>query len=87
MTKKAWLAALLNFVLMGAGYIYNGRRVYLGVGLTAVAVYATWFENFVLKVQAPELFNYMFGMILVLNLFLAIDGYRESNWINSSSKK
>ena len=28
--KKPWIAAILNFLLPGLGYIYNGKRVFLG---------------------------------------------------------
>ena len=32
--KMPWLAAILNFFFMGAGTLYNGRRVPLGAALT-----------------------------------------------------
>lgn len=42
--KMPWLAALLNFALSGAGYIYNGQNIPLGVGLTLGALGLTWVE-------------------------------------------
>ena len=81
MAKKAWLSALLNFVLLGAGYIYNGRRVYLGVGLTLAAILATWVEMQI-KVQAPALYWYAFAQIFIMAVVLAVDGYKEAKWIN-----
>ena len=81
MAKKAWLSALLNFVLLGAGYIYNGRRVYLGVGLTLAAILATWVEMQI-KVQAPALYLYAFAQIFIMAVVLAVDGYKEAKWIN-----
>lgn len=29
--KNPWLAAVLTFLLLGAGHIYNGRRVLVGI--------------------------------------------------------
>jgi hypothetical protein len=33
MTKKPWLAAILNLLFFGGGHIYNGKRPRLGVAL------------------------------------------------------
>lgn len=42
-TKKvAWLAALLNFILPGAGYVYVGQRLKFGVLLLAGMVLVTF---------------------------------------------
>ncbi|MBI2971208.1 MAG: hypothetical protein HYY37_02180 [Candidatus Aenigmarchaeota archaeon] len=35
-TKNPWMAAALNFILPGLGYIYGGRRVVFGAGLIIV---------------------------------------------------
>jgi hypothetical protein len=40
--KMPWLAALLNFFLMGLGTAYNGRRIPLGLALTVGAVLLTY---------------------------------------------
>ena len=44
MNKKPWLAALLNFFFMGLGYIYNMKRVGLGIGFTIGAIVLTYVE-------------------------------------------
>jgi hypothetical protein len=77
--KMPWLAALLNFFLMGAGYIYNGRRIPLGAALTVGALLLTYVEN----AQAGNLYWIMFGAVLLNNAFLAIDAYQEAQSINT----
>ena len=37
-TKNPWIAALLNFLFYGAGYIYAGKRKALGWGLIVVFI-------------------------------------------------
>ena len=43
--KMPWLAALLNFFLMGLGTAYNGRRIPLGIALTVGAGLLTYVEQ------------------------------------------
>ena len=42
MKKHAWLAALFNVIVPGTGYLYSGKRIFLGVAMTIfwVLVYA-----------------------------------------------
>lgn len=37
-TKHPWLAAILNFVVPGAGYLYAGTRVKFGILLIAAMI-------------------------------------------------
>lgn len=53
MKKRPWLAALLNFVIPGVGYLYNGKRklfgmllILVGVVSTTDMVYNNWFPPF-----------------------------------------
>jgi hypothetical protein len=79
--KNPWIAAVLNFFLMGPGTFYNGRRKALGVALTVGAIALTYVE-LNLRSVAPNLYPIMFAAVLLVNTFLAIDGYREARMIN-----
>lgn len=80
MKKNPWIAGILNFFFMGLGYIYNGRRVWLGLGFTVGAIILTYVELQV-KTQAPDLYWLMFGAVFLVNLCFAIDGYNEAKEI------
>ncbi|MAG47333.1 hypothetical protein CL617_01905 [archaeon] len=82
--KRPWLSAILNFFFLGVGYIYNGRRRWLGIGLTVVAILGTWVE-FQIKDAAPELYPYAFAQFFILAVFLAIDGYKEAQFANQQT--
>ena len=82
--KHAWLAALLNFFLLGLGTIYNGKRVLTGVFVTLGAIGATYVE-LQLKEAAPELYNYMFAAFFALAIGMAIDGWKEAKMISGPS--
>lgn len=75
------LSAILNFFLMGAGYIYNGKRVLLGIGLTIGAIALTYVE-FGIKEIDSQLYAIMFGAVLFVNAFLAYDGFQEAKQLN-----
>ncbi len=79
--KNPWIAAVLNFFLMGPGTVYNGRRKALGVALTIGAIALTYVE-LNLRSAAPNLYPIMFVAVFLINTFLAIDGYREARMIN-----
>ncbi len=79
--KKPWIAAVLNFFLMGAGTFYNGRRRALGIALTVGAIALTYVE-LNLQEAAPDLFPIMFGAVFLMNAFFAYDGYTEAQHIN-----
>lgn len=81
MMKRPWLAAVLNFFLMGAGTLYNGKRKALGIGLTIGALVLTWIE-FQVQTAAPSLYPIMFGTVFFMNIFFAYDGFTEAKAIN-----
>ena len=66
--KNPIIAAVLNFFLMGAGYVYNGKRVQLGIALTIAAVALTYVE-FGIKPLDTQLYWIMFGAIFLANTF------------------
>jgi uncharacterized membrane protein len=82
--KIPWLAALLNFLLMGAGTLYNGRRAPLGAALTVGAVLLTYVEMS-LQTTNRTLWAIMFCAVFLNNTFLAIDGYQEAQSINAKT--
>lgn len=81
MNKNPWIAAVLNFILAGPGYIYNGRRPLFGVALTIGAIALTYVE-LNLQTAAPHLFPVMFAAVFLLNTFFAIDGWNEAKSIS-----
>ncbi|MBE2250412.1 MAG: hypothetical protein IAE78_12790 [Myxococcus sp.] len=80
--KHPWLAALLNFFFMGPGTLYVGQRKLLGAVLTLGALSLTYVELSLQK-EAPALYPIMFGTVLVMNTFFAIDGWREAKAVNA----
>lgn len=83
-TKKTWLAAVLNFFFVGAGYIYNGKRLPLGIGLTLGGFGLTYVE-FGIQPLDITLYGIMFASVLLANTFLAIDAFKEAKSINESN--
>jgi hypothetical protein len=83
--KKPWIAAILNLLFFGAGYIYNGKRVWLGV-----AMIVSW-----ILIRIGEISIYLTDLvfhkwlilfigIVVMQLSLTVDAYREAKSINSA---
>ena len=79
MNKKPWLAALLNFLFYGAGYVYLGKKKGFGIGLIIawilvrigeIAIYLTGlvFEKWLV----------LFFGLFVFMLTFAYDGYQEA---------
>ena len=88
--KKSWLSAILNFFFMGLGYIYNGKRMLLGLLLTLAAIGLTYLENFHTFSGGTNLqgldstaFIILFACVFILNTGLAIDAYQEAKSINA----
>ncbi len=86
--KKAWLSAVLNFFFMGAGYLYNGKRILLGAMLTISAIGLTYIENFHTFADGNNLQNHdstaftiLFVCVFLANTALAIDAYQEAKTI------
>ncbi len=84
--KSPYLAAFLNFVVWGSGYVYIRHRMVLGAGLMAVT-----FMNFLILMMIPqviilrssELFFLWLSFIWVaLSVLFAVDAYRETEELN-----
>jgi hypothetical protein len=84
--KSPWIAAFLNFVTWGGGYIYIRHRMVLGIGLLLVAI-----VNFMILVSIPaeiilpssELFYVWLSFIwAALSLLFAVDVFRETIELN-----
>ena len=78
MAWKIWVGTILNFFLLGPGYLLFTPRKVLGAFLTIGALLATWVEQVPLKAlpdQTP--FNVMFVAFFSLALGCAIDGHQE----------
>jgi len=72
----------LNFFLMGAGTLYNGKRKAAGIALTVGAILLTYVE-LNLQSAAPSLFPIMFTAVFIINALLAYDGYMEAKAISA----
>lgn len=77
MKENPWVAALLNFLLMGLGYVYNGRKVALGACLTVGAV-ALFYVEASLKNFEPKLYVVMLAALFLVKSALAFDAYLEA---------
>lgn len=75
MKKNPWIAALLNFVFLGAGYVYLKKRKMLGLGLIAVVIVMTveFFLGTIGHVQ--NLINTHSYSLTLLSIVLAYDAY------------
>ncbi len=89
--KKPLLAAVLNFFFMGPGYIYNGKRVLLGIGWTVTALLLTAVEQAPiyadgknLQLTSPTAFGLMFVAVFLGNICFAVDGFREAKALNAT---
>jgi hypothetical protein len=77
--KKPWLAAILNLLFFGGGYIYNGRRTGIGCGLVLAWILIRAGEiPIYLSNLVFDKWLIMFAGIVVLQICFAIDGYKEA---------
>ena len=82
MTRYPIVAFLLNFFFPGAGYLYSGKRMLLGVGWLIGAVGLTYVE-FGIKEAAPAYYWPMFAAVFLMNTMFAIDAWRETKGIRA----
>ena len=78
MKKNPWVAAILNLIISGAGYIYVGKRVLFGIMLILTdLIGVTWYYT---NPLAGKFLND--GRVIltgILFLFaLAYDGYQDA---------
>ena len=80
--KNPWIAAILNFLLFGAGYIYNGKRTTVGIALTAAwVVLRTTDIQFFLAGTVQNIWFILMAGLAILQFTLAYDGYQEAKGI------
>ncbi|MFQ5801016.1 MAG: hypothetical protein ACE5HH_04780 [Candidatus Hydrothermarchaeales archaeon] len=77
--KNPWIAALLNFLFYGAGYLYVGKRKILGWGLVLVALIML-FETVARPMShlGDPLGTHSVSMT-ALAVVLAYDGYKTAS--------
>ena len=81
--KKPWVAALLNMAFFGGGYIYNGRRVRLGLGLIVAWVLIRAGEiPIYLTHLVTDKWIILFAGIVIMQISFAIDAYVEAQNMN-----
>ena len=80
--KSPALAAFLNFILLGGGYIYVGKRVGFGTGLVVADVIflatITFNQNIDLLFQFPIIYLYL----KAITILLTYDGYKTAQEVN-----
>ncbi|MBU1017057.1 hypothetical protein KJ678_02735 [Patescibacteria group bacterium] len=81
-TKKPWLAAILNLILSGVGYIYNGKRVVFGVLILISSVISYIVEGSDLDILSSEVKVIAVTAYLVMAIAFSYDAYREAKEIN-----
>ena len=74
--KKPWVAALLNILLPGLGYVYVGKRSGFGIGIILTAVLLYWGVTF------RDLPTVVWIDGFVMALLFAYDGYKDAQEIN-----
>ena len=83
MKAKLWIGTILNFFLLGPGYLLFTPRKVLGAFLTMGAILATYVEQALLPGGAiaggePDMaFKVMFAPFLLLAIGCAVDGHQE----------
>ena len=76
MTKYVIVAGILNFFLLGAGYIYTGKRVVTGIFLTLGAILLTYLEQVMLDSGSDE-FMVTFAAVFLLAVGTTYDVVNE----------
>ena len=81
--KDPLIAALLNFFLIGLGYLYVGKRVWFGIGLI---VWNILFTGIVLL--NPGLDSPLIWLdSIALSFLFAWDGWKTAEEVNKSKKR
>lgn len=86
--KNPWLAFILNLFLFGGGYIYNGKRVGLGIALIIAWIVIRYGEITIFLTNLVfDKWIILFSGLVVLMFSLAFDAYSEAKKINEMNKK
>ena len=95
MGKNPWIAAILNFLIFGLGYIYNGKRTVLGflllMGVASVYLLTLLPSSEVstaIEYTGTKLISEILGLgFYFIPLGLAYDAYKEAKDISDETKK
>lgn len=71
--KKPWLAALLNFLFYGVGYLYVGNRVLFGILLVVTGV-----SESIFWLSTDSMPPTIIITSLIASAAFAYDGYRDA---------
>jgi len=84
--KKPWLSAFLNLIFLGSGYVYNGKRIAVGVILIISEILT--FSSSLSESLVTQLLSYPMIILsaLLMQIALAIDSYQEAKQINQEKK-
>ena len=74
--KNVWLAAILNLLLPGLGYIYTGRRV---VFVSTIILLSIFYVSATLDADMTTI-DWLVG--IPLSLLFAYDGYKTAEEAN-----
>lgn len=85
MAKKPWIAALLNIILPGSGYLYNGKRKFFG-SLVAAGYLLTYYIELSTDPTLSERLSspLMFVAGVILGVAFAYDAYEEAQELSVS---
>lgn len=81
MKKNPIVAAVLNFMLFGAGYLYLGKKTLPAVMIMVGGTTAQVIEIMVSPIlgnNIPALWPFLLGGLVVTKLGLAVDGYQAA---------
>ena len=86
MKKNPWIAAILNLIFFGGGYIYNGKRIGLGMALIVALLLIRYGEIAIyLTNLVQDKWIVLFVGLVVLQFSLATDAYKEAKSINGQA--
>lgn len=86
MKKNPIVAAVLNFILFGGGYLYNGKRTGLGLALTVGLIIIRYGEiSIYLTGQNRTNWYFLMAGLFCLQVGLAADAYREAKEISGQA--
>lgn len=85
--KSPWIAAFLNFIVWGLGYVYIRHRMVLGIGLVIVNLINILILMSIPQVvllRSSEMFFIWVSFIWVaMSVLFAVDVFRETEELNS----
>ena len=86
--KNPWVAAVLNFIIPGLGYLYVGKKhVLVSVGFIVVNLLSALFLPFPTE-DLSFLDKYSWAPLFILvSLIFSFDAYQDGLEVNSQNKK